>query len=346
MWALILTACGVPDRPAQALTAAAEALEAGDLAAFEAVVDLEATAPVVFETCMRIRLDAHLDDYQFQPPRASQRVGMGLETALTEAIISEKSSAPDQFRKVFPNVNREDCSGLVWGAPTLGKREGEHATLNVPVTIGGSETTWNLALTKGERWKIVGVDPKDAVSEHRTYRLDQARGVARALVATLPGGAPHDDWQAIRNYTHNQPGDTEVADLFEAAMAPLVAAEFPLEVTDVGLFMPRGLLPVRNAGARVRNGSGKALQGYTLQFWFEDVSGGAITAASGDSFLRIRRGPLPVDGEDRIAVKAGSWSWPTAARARASVLEIDWRDGSRWTHPAVQAGAWTVHGAR
>jgi hypothetical protein len=341
MWGW-LVACG--GGPEGAVEAAQDALEAGDRAAFGRAVDVEAVIPEIGAACAELQLVATLSDQELgraPDPEA------GLVGALTRAVLSSPDLARhhrETFEREFPTLPVDRCPALVLDPDHLSteRQDRDHAVVSWPVEVDGRRGEWRvLTERRDDGWHVAHVDGGALVEAWRAQELAEAADEARRLIAGLPDGAPHDDWQASRAWLRRHPEATAEAAAWEAAEAPLIAASGGLPAQDTAFFQPRGWFRNRHAGTTVANPGPETVARATIRFGFVDGDGAQVTAGDLDGLV-VEVGPIAPGGAVTAASPASRQTWGDAARPVATVIAVTWEDGRSWRHPAVEAGRWSV----
>ncbi len=327
--------------PREALQQAAVAFEAGDLVAFEQVVDVDAVAPDVISACQDLggRL-VELDAQQFQRPSLAADVG--------EALADAVRRSPEVYAEIVAKLRADftslgdDASPItalcdplrVAGEVRFELPDGDRAEALLPVSIDTVQADARLRFERrAGDWMLVGVDLSDALHGYERHQLDAAHRRAAELLAALPASREADHWAALRAYLHNRPEDTEIAAAYHEMLEPLVSAATPLEVTRTWM-EPAGFLGMwRNARVSVRSPDRDA-QGFVVQFWFADGMGEELTLTR---TALTRRDVTGGETVDSAGVRVGM---ARAVSARGVVTRVTWADGEEWVHPAVLAGAW------
>jgi hypothetical protein len=340
MWLAAALGCGGPQ---DALTEAQGALDRGDRAAFERVVDVAEVVPEVGAACAQLSLVRNLAD---------QELGLAprMDQALFGLVAGAMAGSPESgeawlglFRQGFPRLPVTECPALAvqLDRAVVTRVDRDHATASVPVAGAGFDAAWTLLLERRDgEWRVTHADGGPLVDAWRAHELQVARERAEALVAGLADGAPHDDWTMARAYLRRHPEATALAERYTADLAAVSAAAPVLPTSAVGFFQPRGWFRNRHVGATVRNPTPRAAREVVVRFSFEDAAGDEVVAGSLDALVVVAR-ELPAGGEVTVASPASRGTWPDAARATATVVAVTWGDGSTWRHPAVEAGAWS-----
>lgn len=180
MLLLTLSACSLLFGPKPALVEAHEALKTGDLATFEARVDLDTVASQATEGCVRVTL---LEDWGEMSQRKSPlrdlalSAGRGLLGGLVEASAEDLAS---QARAEFGTKTlAELCPAIQPGPPSQVKVEthGESATASLPITAWGATTWLQAEMRKQDTgWQVVGLDFDPAIVDIKAHLEAQAAG--------------------------------------------------------------------------------------------------------------------------------------------------------------------------
>jgi hypothetical protein len=346
MWLIWLAGCSLLAKQdvAQTVQAANTAMEDGDLAAFERLVDVDNVIPEVANTCAELQLARHADDAPFR--RTSALEALGKEVGL--ALIAETMDQPqtradlaDDFRRRFPHLPDQACPALFAESakPTVAIIDDTHATVSLPLTLDDFSSAWVLDLTKTDDWRITGVRGNVLRRDYARHQQAKAKGRARELVAELSDGGDPADWQALRAYVANQPDDLDVVEGHEALMVPLLQATPPVTIEDAKFHRPPGLFRVRQAVVGVNNPTRQTASEVRLRVTMEDAYGNVANGAASDHLAQSLSNLSP-GATQWASSPAGAMAWPGASAVRAQVVEVRWADGSSWTHPAAAAGAW------
>ena len=341
---LTLVACGLLDDPRSALQQAETAWTSGDLEAFEAVVDVDAVAPVAAASCLQLVDMAELDDRQFQNGGVLSDLGRALSSALVIDVASQAGeTAAANFRAGFGTRELECPNVMILDRrPTVVSRGDGSAIVGVAVLIEEHEARVDLTLRREESWRIVGLETASALVSYRDWQLDRAQERALVLSSGLSAKPGPDQWAAVRSYLRNHPEASAVKSKYDATHEPLVGAVAPLTVQRAWFEPGRGLFGVRRARAEVLNPTGQAALGFTVRHTFSTVMGEPVLSTGGRESLQTSFGEL--GSGEAVALrgdKAGRLTWP-ADSTEAVVVQVRWADGSTWTHPAVEAGAWSL----
>jgi hypothetical protein len=340
----LLTACNRFDGPKSALVDARHALDAGDLAAFEAVVDVDAVVPDIATACATLGLEAHLSEAQFRYHGGWAAITRDLGDSVVDGATDtpeERQQIADGFRVRFPELPTDSCPALAvdLSQASFAAVDADHVTASLPsdAAHGGA---WVFTLTHDPNgWRVTGVDGTALIATYEAAELEDARVRAHAIVADLQDGGAHDDWLALANYVDNHPEDADLAAANTALLAPFDGVEPPVHAIDTGFFKPPGLFRNRFVGTRVV--SDRAATEAIVRFTFEDGDGRPAISMDGARDIVLATGPVGPTSSQRVTQRAGGMSWPSAVRSRATVVEVTWEDGTIWQHPAVVAGAWS-----
>lgn len=325
--------------PAGALERAEEAHAVGDLAAFERAVDVDVVIPQLFSACADLLSHADLDNEQFTHGTPSTTLIRLVEQSVFAAV---EEQATETFRSSFAEITGRDCLDAELLTVWVTRIDRDHARAELTVEIDGVDVRWSVALKRIDgSWKVVSLDPLQSASTYSVAQLRRAEERALTLSEQLATTRSTDDWAAVRNYLGRHPDAESIAANYDEALAPLLKADPPLDVVDAHLFKPGGLFRLKHTFAKVHNPTPKGVDGFKIRLHYSDAMGTPIRASTGQEALvtEVHR-PVPAHATQTLTARSGGWSWPGATRAEGVVIEITYEDGSTWTHPAVDAGAW------
>lgn len=337
-----LVACGGSD-PSVALVEVQKALNSSDLAAFDAVVDVDTVIPEIAHTCDELALRKLQQGSDFQPRGAWVNVLPQLGVTLTDDPDAKQHTI-DQFRTDFPHLPTDRCPalGVKWEAAAITAHDDTHATATLPVAYAGHHGAWTFDLERRpDGWHVAHAHGGGLLTAWDTEEAAATQARGQSLVLGLADGGTPDQWEAARCYLAAHPEASRLAAVFAATLDPLEAQGGPLVVTDAGFFRPNGIFRNRHAQARVTNPTGRYADRVVVRFSFTDIDGRSATSGSGARDLVVATGPIPPSGVAQATVRAGGMAWPDATSVRADVVEVTWADGTVWRHPAVDAGAWS-----
>ncbi len=169
---LLLTGCSFFG-PRAALNDGVNALNTGDLQAFEEVVVLESVLPDAAEGCARITL---LEDWaevsKAKGPLATIALSAG--RGLLDGVIQAGSEdLAAQVRAEFGTKTlSEVCPAIQPGQASQVRVEssGGSATAYLPITAWGAQTSVAAEMRKGEPgWQVVALDFEPAIAEIKTH---------------------------------------------------------------------------------------------------------------------------------------------------------------------------------
>lgn len=163
-------ACGLFGGPRAALNEGWNALVAGDLEAFEAVVELETVVPQAVEGCVRVSMLPEWAEREKRPPNAlrglGQALGRGLLSGVVEAGAEELvADARTDFGTKRPD---ELCPAIQPGDPERAtvERNGDLATARLPIVAYDTETWLVADMRRTEAgWKVTSLDFEPAIVE-------------------------------------------------------------------------------------------------------------------------------------------------------------------------------------
>jgi hypothetical protein len=343
---LLLAACGMFDRPELTLQKANQAWVDKDLAAFEALVDLDAVAPDALEGCARLSAMRGMSDRQFQPRTGWTELGVALEEGMVKGIVELAGpEVAEQARQDFGTQTMEQlCPAMAPGDMSdlvVHKYEGG-ADLDVPVLVHGEGTHVVVKMQKLDSgWKVTALSFDAAEEEYRAKQLERARSRAAELLDQLEGTFSRSVWLELEAYVANNPDDPTGPKL-RALVDPLLNADTPVVATEAWL-QERRLPGFRDAKARVQNTGSQTAKSVTVRFELQDSAGRTLRNVDGEDGLQgvLAASLAPGDQATFGVPGAGVLLFPDATQVRAVPTSVVYDDGSVWTHPAVEAGLWT-----
>lgn len=178
---LLLTGCSFFG-PRAALNEGINALNDGDLQAFEEVVVLETVLPDAAEGCARITL---LEDWaevsKVKNPLA--KIALSAGRGLLDGVI--ELGTQDMLVQVRAEFGTkplsEVCPAIQPGAASKVRvqTDGNRATAQLPIVAWGAQTSVAAEMQKGELgWQVVGLDFEPAIAEIKAHieSQDAAQG--------------------------------------------------------------------------------------------------------------------------------------------------------------------------
>ena len=346
MLILVFSACSLFDRPELALKKANDAWAAGDLAAFEELVDLDAVAVQAVEGCLRLSVLDGWSERQFQPRSGWTQLGIVLEESLVQGVVELGGpEIAEQARQDFGMKSMEEvCPAFAPGDPSdmvVHRYEGG-ADVDVPLLLYGEGVH---AVVKMQRldsgWKVTGLSFDAAEEQYKELQETRAQARARQLLDQLSADFDRSIWLELEAYAEHHPEDPVGVQL-RALVDPLVNAETPVVATEAWL-QDRRLPGFRDAKARIENRSGLQVSRVTVRFELQDSAGRSLRHVDGEDALTGTLTTSLGSGDQAVfgVPGAGVLFFPDASRVQATPIAVVYEDGATWTHPAVEKGLWT-----
>lgn len=342
---LLLTACGLFDRPEPALLKANQAWIDGDLATFEQVVDLDAVAPQALEGCARLSGLKGWGDRQFQPRSGWTELGQALEEGMLKGIVELSGpEVAEEARKDFGRKSMEElCPALAPGDPgdTVVVRYEGGADVQVPILVHGEETYVVARMQDLDSgWRVTGLSFDHAEEAYKEAQQARAQGRAKELMTQLSRELDRTTYLELSAYVANNPEDPLGHEL-AALVAPVLDAETPVTVKEAWL-QDRRLPGFRDARVTLTNSTAMRVSSVTVRFELQDSAGRALRNVDGEDGLQgTLSQPMGPGDELGFGVPgAGVLLFPDATQVKATPTRVVYQDGAIWTHPAVEEGLW------